>query len=139
VAAELERVLIRRALPYMAPAAILAFVAGTVIAGTNAGWSAAIGVLIVEANFVAHGLSLAWAARISLVVLFAVGMGGFVVRLGVIVAIMFGLNQLGWFSPRAFAAAVVPGTIVLLVFEMKQLSGRMQADLWTFDKGHVAQ
>jgi hypothetical protein len=95
--------------------------------------------LIVEANFVAHGLSLAWAARISLVVLFAIGMGGFVVRLGVIVAIMFGLNQLAWFSPRAFAAAVVPGTIVLLVFEMKQLSGRMQADLWTFDKGHLAR
>jgi hypothetical protein len=132
VAAELERVLIRRALPFMAPAAILAFVAGTLVAGTNAGWSAAIGVVIVEANFVAHGLSLAWAARISLVVLFAVGMGGFVVRLGVIVAIMFGLNQLAWFSPRAFAASVVPGTIVLLVFEMKQLSGRMQADLWTF-------
>jgi hypothetical protein len=137
VAAELERVLIRRALPFMAPAAILAFVAGTLVAGTNAGWSAAIGVVIVEANFVAHGLSLAWAARISLVVLFAVGMGGFVVRLGVIVAIMFGLNQLAWFSPRAFAASVVPGTIVLLVFEMKQLSGRMQADLWTFDRGRV--
>jgi hypothetical protein len=137
VAAELERVLIRRALPFMAPAVVLAFVAGTLVAGTNAGWSAAIGVVIVEANFVAHGLSLAWAARISLVVLFAVGMGGFAVRLGVIVAIMFGLNQLAWFSPRAFAASVVPGTIVLLIFEMRQLSGRMQADLWTFDSGRV--
>ena len=139
MAAELERVLIRRALPFMAPAVILAFAAGTLIAGTNAGWSAAIGVVIVEANFIAHGLSLAWAARISLVALYAVGMGGFVVRLGVIVAIMFGLNQLAWFSPRAFAAAVVPGTIALLIFEMKQLSGHMQADLWTFDKGHVTR
>ena len=139
MAAELERVLIRRALPYMAPAVIFAFAAGALIAGTDAGLSAGVGALIVIANFVAHGVSLAWASRISLVVVFAVGMGGFVVRLAAIVAIMFGLTQLSWFSPLAFAAALVPGTIVLLVFEMKQLSGRMQADLWTFEKGHLAQ
>ena len=29
-------------------------------------------------------------------------------------------------------AALVPATIVLLGVEMKLLSGRMQADLWTF-------
>jgi len=139
MAAELEQVLIRRALPYMVPAVIIAFAAGTLAAGTHAGLSAAVGILIVEANFVAHGLSLAWASRISLVVVFAVGMGGFVVRLGAIVAIMFGLNQFAWFSPVAFAAALVPATVVLLVFEMKQLSGRMQADLWNFERGHLAQ
>ncbi|MEA2580812.1 MAG: hypothetical protein QOE83_1704 [Actinomycetota bacterium] len=139
MAAELERVLIRRALPFMLPAVIVAFLIGALTGGQPVGWSAAIGVMIVEANFVAHGLSLAWASQISLVVLFAVGMGGFVIRLGVIVLIMFGLNQFSWFSPVAFGLALVPGTVVLLVFEMKQLSGRMQADLWTFEKGHLAQ
>ena len=43
------------------------------------------------------------------------------------------MNQLAWFSPVAFALALVPAIVALLVFEAKALSGRMQADLWTFD------
>lgn len=136
--AEPERELIRRALPFALPATALAFVAGTLVGDVYAGSSAAIGVAIVFANFVVHGLSLARAARISLTVLYAVGLGGFVVRLGAIVAIMFALNQLPWFSQVAFAAALVPGTIALLVFEMRELSGRLQAELWTFAEERVS-
>ncbi len=43
------------------------------------------------------------------------------------------LNQLSWFSPVAFALTLVPAIVALLVFEAKLLSGRMQADLWTFE------
>jgi hypothetical protein len=61
-----------------------------------------------------------------------VGLGGFVVRLAALTIALLLLDQLAWFSPVAFAAAFVPTTIVLLVFEMKLLAGRMQADLWYF-------
>jgi hypothetical protein len=127
-----ERELIRRILPFAVPAAALAFAVGAFLAGADAGWSAAIGIAVVTANFVAHGLSTAWAATISPVLLYAVGLCGFVIRLGVIVAIIALLNQTEWFSVVAFIAAVVPSTIVLLGAEMKLLSGRMQADMWTF-------
>ena len=83
------------------------------------------------ANFVAYAYSLAYAARISLVVLFAVGLGGFVVRLGLFVAIVVALRQLEWFSTVAFVSAFVPATVVLLALKIKLLGGRMQADLWT--------
>jgi cytochrome c biogenesis factor len=63
-------------------------------------------------------------------VLYAVGLGGFLVRLGVIVAVIALLQQTEWFSIVAFIAALIPSTIALLVVEMKLLSGRMQADLW---------
>ena len=129
---EPERALIRRALPFAAPAAALAFAIGALVADADAGWSAAIAVGVVFANLVAHGWSLAWAARISPVVLYAVALGGFVVRLGAIVAILVGLRELTWFSTVAFVAALVPATIALLAFEMKQLAGRLQVDLWTF-------
>ena len=72
-------------------------------------------------------------------VLYAVGLGGFVVRLIVIAVAILLLQQLAWFSVVAFVAALVPATIALLVVEMKLLSGRMQADLWTFpaaQQGH---
>ena len=45
------------------------------------------------------------------------------------------LDQTAWFSVVAFIAALVPTTIALLVVEMKLLSGRMQADLWTMPAG----
>jgi hypothetical protein len=129
---EPERELVRRAAPFAVPAAILAFVLGTIADGSDVGWSAALGVAVVAANFVAYGLSLAWAARISPTMLFAVALGGYLLRLAVVVLIMVGLNTLEWFSPVAFIAAVIPATVALLGFEMKVMSGRMQADLWAF-------
>ena len=130
--AEPERELIRRISPFALPAAGLALALGTLLGGTEAGWSAAIGIAVVTANFLAHGTSVAWAAGISPVVLYAVGMGGFVVRLVVVAVAMLLLRRLEWFSVVAFIAALVPGTVALLVVEMKLLAGRMQADLWTF-------
>lgn len=131
-AAEPERELIRRISPFALPVAAFAFVAGTLLDGPAAGWSAAIGIVVVYLNFLAHGSSLAWAAGISPVVLYAVGLGGFILRLAVIVVVIIVLEQLAWFSVTAFVAALVPATVALLGMEMKLLSGRMQADLWTF-------
>lgn len=130
--AEPERELIRRLSPFALPVAAVAFGIGALISGTGPGWSAAIGIAIVYVNFVAHAGSLAWAARISPVILFATGLGGYIVRLGAIVAIIALLRQLPWFSTVAFIAALVPATIALLVVEAKLLSGRLQVDLWAF-------
>jgi hypothetical protein len=129
---EPERELVRRALPFAVPALAVAFLTGTLLGDAGAGWSAAIGVAVVAANFAAYGLSLSWAARISPMMLMAVGLGGFVLRLAVVVAVLAALNTLEWFSAVAFLAAVMPATILLLAFEMRQLAGRMQADLWRF-------
>jgi hypothetical protein len=129
--AEPEREMVRRAIPWAAPAAALALVVAGLLNGWDSGWSAFIGVAIVAVNLVAYGLSLAWAARISSTMLFAVAMGGFAVRLATIFMLLVLLNDLPWFSAKAFVAAVVPATILLLIFEAKTLSGRMQVDLWS--------
>src|SRR5688572_6653860 len=105
---EPEREMVRRALPYAVPALALGLALGTTLGGWGAGWSAAIGVAIVALNLVAHGLSLAWAARISPTMVFAVGLGGFALRLGTILVVLILLNRLAWFSAAAFVAAVVP-------------------------------
>jgi ATP synthase protein I len=133
---EPERELVRRALPFVAPALVLALLVGRLTGGWDAGWSAAIGIAIVFANFAIHGRSLAWGARMSPTVLFAVGVLGFIVRLGAILAILTALDRLAWFSPVAFAAAVIPSTLLLLAFEMRQLSGRLQSDLWSLPSAH---
>jgi hypothetical protein len=130
-AVEPEREMVRRVLPWSVPAAGLALVLGLTLGGWDAGWSAAIGIAVVVLNLVAYGLSLAWAARISPTMVVTVGLGGFALRLGTIFLILVLLNRMPWFSPMAFVAAVVPATILLLVYEARVLTGRMQATLWS--------
>lgn len=127
--AEPEREMVRRIVPFAVPATGAALLIGGLAAGWPVGWSAALGVAVVFANVVAHGLSLAWAARISLQMLYGVAMVGFVVRMALITGLLFGLDRLAWFSPLAFGLAVVPGTLLLLVFEMKLLAGGVGREL----------
>ena len=127
--ADPEREMVRRAVPFGPPAFGLALLVGALAAGLGVGWSAAIGIAVVFVNFAANGLSLARAAKISLTAYSAVAMGGFAVRLGAIVALMFLLNGFAFFSPLAFGLAVVPATALLLTFEMKVLTGGVGRDL----------
>lgn len=122
--------MVRRAFRPFLVAFPVAFLAGWVLSDTGAGASAAIGIALVYANFAAHGASLAWASQISITAVHAAALIGPVVRLGFIVGLMFALNTLAWFSPLAFGLAVVPGTLLLLVYEarltMRGLGGMLQ-------------
>jgi hypothetical protein len=119
IAEQAEREMVRRAVLPSAAAVPAALAIGWIAGGPGAGASAAVGISVVFANFAAHGLSLAWASRISITLVQAVALAGFVVRLGVIVAAMFALNTLSWFSPLAFGLAVVPATMLLLAYEAR--------------------
>ena len=130
---EPERELARKVLRYVPLTLAVAFSVGMLVGGAGAGSSAAIGVAVVTANSVASALSIAWAAGVSPAVVFAVAMGGFFLRMTVIIIVLVGLNSLSWFSPTSFALSVVPVTIVLLAYEARTLSGRMQVDLWSFE------
>ena len=130
---EPEHLAIRRVLPFAPVALVVAFVLGQVLSGSGAAWSAAIAIVIVLANFVANALSVAWAAHVSPTILYAVAMGGFVMRLIVFTIALVLLNTVSWFSPMAFALTLVPAMIGLLVVEARALSGRLQTDMWAFE------
>ena len=121
--------MLKRVAPFGPPAAALALLLGSWAGGWGVGWSAAIGVAVVVANLAVSAFSLSRAARISPTALYGTAMIGFVVRLAAIVAIMFGLNQLAWFSPLAFGLAVVPATLLVLLYEMKLLAGGLGTEL----------
>jgi hypothetical protein len=111
--------MIRRAIVPGVVALVIAAALGWVLGGSGAAASAAIGIVIVWANFAAHGLSLAWASTVSPAAVMGTALGGFVVRLGVIVGAMFALDTLPWFSPLAFGLAVMPATLLLLGYEAR--------------------
>lgn len=128
-----ERVLVRRVLPVVPAGVMIAFGAGFLIGGSGAAWSAASAVVVVAVFFVVSGLSLAWAAHVSPIAVYAVGLGGFALRLMVFFGILAALDTVSWFSPLSFTLAFMPATIALLVYEMRFLSGpKTQANLWYF-------
>jgi F0F1-type ATP synthase assembly protein I len=124
VTPEPEREMVRTALPLFAPALLVALVAGAILGGPRAAWSAGAGIVVVMLNFTVHGLSLARAARRSLTTLAAVAALGVVVRLAVIVAAMAVLKAFTPFSPLAFGLAVAPATIALISYELKVTADR---------------
>lgn len=111
--------MVRRALMPAVAAFAIATALGALLGGPGAAVSAGIGIVIVYVNFAAHGLSLAWASTVSVVAVQVVAFVGFIVRLAVIVAVMFALDTLAWFSPVAFGLTVVPATMLLLGFEAR--------------------
>lgn len=124
-----ERVMVRRALAGAAVALPVAGVIGWLAGGSSVAASAALGVAVVAANFAANGLSLAWAAGVSVTAVQAVALGGFVVRMGVIVAVLFALDATTFFSPLAFGIAAGVATVVLLVYEARIVARGIGANL----------
>jgi hypothetical protein len=124
-----EIVMIRRAVPPALGALVVASLGAGVLAGRGAAVSAALGVVIVFANFVAHGLSLAWASTVSISALRSVALLGVIIRLSAIFALMILLDSFGWFSATAFALTVAPATVLLLIFEARLLTHGVGAAL----------
>ncbi|MFH1329703.1 MAG: hypothetical protein ABIJ48_03455 [Actinomycetota bacterium] len=108
-----------------------ALVVGPVLAaaiGLLRGWpgaaAAAVGVAIVAGNFVLAGVVLSWAAGRSPTLYHAVALVGFIVRLGLIMLVMFGVAWI-WDADRlAMAVAVVASYLVLLTWETIVVSRR---------------
>jgi hypothetical protein len=127
-----ERFLIRRAAPLFPFLLLVSFLAGLWVTGVATGVSAALGVGLVIANFVASGASVAWSARTSPGAIYGVVLGGFFLKLVLLGVALTALRTLAWFSTGAFVATFVPSMLLLLLYEMKVLSGPVQADLWYF-------
>jgi hypothetical protein len=101
----------------------LAVGAGYLAGGPDGALSGLIAVAVVVANFAAHGFSLAWAAGVSIAAVQTVALGGFVLRMGVIVGLLFALDSTTFFSPVIFGVTAAVGTVALLVYEAR-LVGR---------------
>jgi hypothetical protein len=117
----IARDLVRRAVP-VAPALLLACGA---IWGVDGVLSAAFGIVLVLLNFVIAAALLAWAARISLTMLMAVSLGGFLLRMGVIVAAVLLVKDMAWVSLPALCATILVTHLGLLLWETRFVSASL--------------
>jgi hypothetical protein len=74
---------------------------------------------VVVTNFAVHGLSLAWAAAVSIALLQVVAVTGLVARMGIILGVLVLLDRTAFFSPVVFGIAAVAATLGLLGYEAR--------------------
>lgn len=118
---ELVSDMIRRGLPWLA---VLVVLAG-LVRGADGAASALFGAGLAMANLWLAATSAAAAARISPVVLAAVAMGGFVVRLGLVTIAVLSVRDQAWVDPVTLGAVLVITHGGLLVGELRHVSASL--------------
>ena len=100
-----------------------------IVAGLIWGWagaaSSAFAVVLVLANLAASAALLAWAARISLPLLMVAALGGFVVRLFVLSAVVIAVKDQPWVDLVALGLTLVVTHLGLLIWETRHVSASL--------------
>ncbi len=110
--------LARRALP-VAPVALV--VCG-LFWGVEGALSAAYAVVLVVVNFLAAAALMARAARISVAMLMAAVLGGYLVRLGVLTVAVMAVRDAAWVEMVPLGLTLVLTHVGLLVWEARKVS-----------------
>jgi hypothetical protein len=84
--------------------------------------SAAVAIALVVANFLLAARIMAVAAKISLAFLYGAILGGYVLRLALLMAAFFAVKGFGWFEVIPFGFTLVITHLGLLVWETKYVS-----------------
>lgn len=118
---ELIRDIVRRGLMASPVALVIGFV-GWQVAGVV---SVALGLGLVLANFVLAAALQAWAAKISYGLVMGVALFGFILRLALISAVVWGIGRQDWVEPVPLAATLIIGHLGLLIWETRFVSASL--------------
>ena len=121
VETDLAADMVKRAIP-LAPAIVLV---ALVAAGSKGAWSALLAVAIVVVNFLLAAVSLSWAARTSPVTLMATSLGGFLVRMGLVTAVVLAVRHASWINLSVLAITILVTQLGLLFWETKYVGASL--------------
>ena len=108
-----------------------AIAAPVLLALGAAGWgvdglaSTAYAEAVVLLNFALAATMLAWAARVSLGLLMATALAGFVVRAALVAAAVLAVNDAGWLAKTPLGLTLVVTHLGLLLWETKYVSASL--------------
>jgi hypothetical protein len=105
-------------------APLIVLVGGLARGGAGAA-SAALAVAIVLANLALSGATLSWAARTSLNLLMMAALGGFLVRMGLVVAVVSAVRHETWVDLPTLAVTLFVTQIGLLFWETRYVSATL--------------
>jgi hypothetical protein len=111
------RDLVRRVL-LVAPAVVV--LAGA-LRGVDGVVSAALGLVLVAANFLAAARLITWASRYSTGAVMGVVLGGYIVRIGLLFGIALALQNVSWVDVPVLVLTVAVVHIALLTWETRHV------------------
>lgn len=98
---------------------------GAAIWGTSGAASVGYGLLIVVLNFLLAAAMLGWAARISLALMAASALFGFLIRLGLIAVAVLVVRNASWVDLVALGLTLILSHLGLLFWEMRFVSASL--------------
>ena len=93
-----------------------------VIWGGDGAWSSLYGIVLVLANFALAAGLIAVTIRISLTLMMAAVLFGYLVRLGLLFVAVYAVKDAAWISLPALGATIIVTHLGLLVWELKYLA-----------------
>ncbi len=93
--------------------------------GIEGVYSGALAVGVVFVNLVLAALGLSWAAKRSLNMIMVMALGGFAVRMGLVVAVLFAVRNTSWIDMTALGVTVLVTHLGLLVWELRYVSASL--------------
>ena len=121
VEAQVAADMARRMLPVLP---VLVILAG-LIRGADGAFSAAFAVVLVLSNLALSAALLGWAARISLALLMAAALGGFILRLVLLTAVVYAVKDHGWIDIVALGITLAVTHVGLLIWETRHVSASL--------------
>jgi len=113
--------MLRRALPLVVPALVVAWLVG----GPKVAASVGLAVAIVLANFACAAGLLSWGARTSPAFLLAAALGGFLLRMGLVVGALLALRHQPWISFGPLGVTLLGSHVALLAWEARRVSATL--------------
>jgi hypothetical protein len=107
---------------WLAPVVVIV---SAMIWGVEGAASATLAIAVVAVNLVIAALALSWAAKISLTAIMAVALGGFALRMGLVVAVLFGVRDADWLNMTALAILILVTHLGLLFWELRYVSASL--------------
>lgn len=121
VEAQVAADMARRMLPVLP---VLVLVAG-LIWGVDGALSASFAVVLVLANLALSAALLGWAARVSLALLMAAALGGFILRLALLTVVVYAVKDQAWVDIVALGITLALTHVGLLVLETRHVSASL--------------
>ena len=90
--------------------------------GPDGAASAAYGIGLIFANFIAAAALLTWAGRISPTALMVAALGGFILRLGVLTVAVIAASKISVFAPVPLGITIIVSHLGLLIWETRYVS-----------------
>ena len=113
--------MLKHAVPFAPVVVLLSWL----VWGSKGAWSALLAVAVVVVNLLLSSLSLAWAARVSPTVLMGVALGGFLVRMMLVTAVVIAVKGSAWVDLTALAVAILVTHLTLLIWETRYVGANL--------------